>query len=294
MPSSSVRGCILAILAVMIWSGNFIIARWLHVEVPPVGLAFWRWTVATLALLPFVCTCLKNQTGVIKDNIFLLSVTAFLGVTVFNTLIYIAAHSTETVNLSLIAICAPIFIIIFDCIFYRTSFAYSKLIGIILGVAGVLLVISRGSLSRLTDLSFAPGDLIMLLGAMTFAVYTILVKKKPWDLSLQNFLGIVFLLGLIFLFPFYVLEHLLYKKMPVDSTIILAILYIGLMNSLLAFSLWNKAITLIGPSKVSFIYYLIPVFSGIFAVLLLGEPLLLIHALSLICIVSGILIASRN
>jgi drug/metabolite transporter (DMT)-like permease len=289
----TLSGYLFALGATAIWSGNFIIARGLSEIVPPVSLAFWRWAVAVIVFLPFALKPLIAEREQLRKHISYLSVTAFLGVTVFNTLIYIAGHTTSALNLSLIAITFPIFIIILSRMLYGELITANKILGIVLVTSGVVLLITKGNLSVLLNISFAVGDLWMLSASVIFAVYSILIKQKPKELSILSFQLSTFSLGLLFLLPFFVWESNTVPSGNYDITTVLSILYLGIFASLTAFVLWNKAIVTIGPSKSALIYYTLPLFSGFLAYLLLNEGIGMMHLFSALLIVSGILTANR-
>ena len=175
----ALSGYLFALGATAIWSGNFIVARGLSDIVPPISLAFWRWVVAVIAFLPFALKPAIAERQQLLQNIRYLSVTALLGVTVFNTLIYVASHTTSALNLSLIAITFPIFIIVLSRLFYGEKITANKLLGVALVTMGVVVLITKGKLSVLHDISFAVGDLWMLSASVIFAIYSILVKQKP-------------------------------------------------------------------------------------------------------------------
>ena len=285
-------GYLFAIGATAIWSGNFIIARGLNESIPPVSLAFWRWVVAVIVFLPFALKPLIVEWGILKKHIPYLSVTSLLGITIFNTLIYFAGHTTTAINLSLISVTFPVFIVILSRIFFREMITLNKRIGIILVTAGVVLLITKGTLSKLLNISFSIGDLWMLLAAMTFTVYSILLKRKPEHLSIWAFQLSTFILGLIFLCPFFIWEHRTAPFVEFDTKTVFSILYVGIFASLSAFVLWNKAIMKVGPSKAGMIYYTLPLFSGVSAYLFLNEAVTVIHFYSGLLIVSGILTAN--
>ncbi len=286
------RGYIYAVSAVAIWSGNFIIARGLNDTIHPVELAFWRWTVAILVFLPFGLKPLLAEREILKKHIPYLALTSILGITLFNTLIYFAGHTTTAMNLSLISITFPVFIVILSRIFFRETITHYKLIGIILVIAGVVFLVTGGDLSRLARISFAVGDLWMLLAALTFSLYTLLLRRKPEDLSVMALQMTTFLTGLLFLSPFFIWTRISTPAASFETKTVLSILYVGIFASLTAFVLWNKAIVTIGPVKAGLVYYTLPLFSGILAFLVLGEEITIIHLLSAIFIVSGILTAN--
>ena len=163
-------GYCFAIGATAIWSGNFIIARGLNESIPPISLAFWRWVVAVVVFLPFALKPLIVEWQTLKKHLPYLSITALLGISIFNTLIYFAGHTTTAINLSLISITFPIFIVILSRIFFGELITVNKGIGILLVAAGVVFLITKGALASLLNIAFAIGDVWMLLAAITFAV----------------------------------------------------------------------------------------------------------------------------
>ncbi len=285
-------GYTFAIGATAIWSANFIIARGLSTSITPVTLAFWRWVVAVLVFMPFALKKLISEWDFVKKNILYLVITALLGITIFNTLIYFAGHTTTAINLSLISITFPIFIIILSRFFFSELFTVNKGIGILLVAVGVVSLITRGDFSRLLNLTFAIGDFWMLLASIIFAVYSILIRRKPKELSIWTLQLSTFILGLIMLFPFFVWDSITNPIPVFETRIVFAILYVGIFASLSAFVLWNKAVASVGPSKAGMVYYTLPLFSGFLAWFLLGEEISIVHFYSMLLIVPGILLAN--
>ncbi len=287
-------GFAFALGATMIWSGNFIVARGLNEAVNPATLALFRWLTACLVLLPVAGATAWQEREIIWKNLGYLLPTAFLGVTVFNTLIYLAARTSNALNLSLIATSTPIFIIIFARIFLGELITMARAGGLLLAVFGVVLLITRADLSMLLNLSFAVGDLWMIMAAAIFGGYSILIRKKPVQISLSVFLMSTFLFGLVMLLPWAGLEIILEGLPRLSMDIVGAVLYIGIGASLAAFFLWTRAIEIIGPSTAGLIYYTLPLFSGLGAFLILGEPVGWVHAVSGVMIFGGIIIATRR
>ena len=292
--NSMLMGYFLAVVATVIWAGNFIVARALNQEILPVGLAFWRWAIAVATLAPFALRSTVEDWKLVQKHLPYLTVSALLGVTAFNTLIYIAGHTTQALNMALIATSSPIFIVLMSRLFYGEAISLRRAAGMMVVVSGVLMLIARGSLERLLSISFAIGDLYMLLAAIVFAGYTMLVKRKPPNLRMTTFTLCTFSLGLLFLWPFYALESWIYHPVVFNLSIALALLYVGVLSSVVAFLAWNQAIGLIGPSRTALIYYLIPVFSGIAAWMFLGEAISWLHIFSTFAIVSGIIMTNRK
>ena len=288
------KGAFFALLATLLWSVNMVIASGIKGHIPPIGMAFWRWTIACIVLAPFAIKSTIENFKTVKKHIRYLILTAVLGITIFNTLIYFAGKTTSAVNLSLIAISIPLFIVVLSRIIFKEKVSNTKLVGITTIIMGVLVLITKGSLEALLHINFTIGDLLMLVACFFFAYYTILVRQKPDYLTPKVFLFSVFVIGTIFLFPFYLWEHLFHKKVILDTKTILATSYVGIFASLVSYYLWNEAIRLIGTSKTALIYYLIPVFSGILAYFFLGQAIVITQIISMGIIITGLLITNRK
>ena len=270
------------------------IARGINDKIHPVSLAFWRWTVATIVVFPIIIKSVYTQRKVLRKHAGYLVVTSILGVSIFNTLIYIAGQTTSALNLSLISITFPVFTIILARIFLKESITVSKTGGVMVIIFGVMLLVSKGNLNSLLGMSFAIGDVWMLLASLIFAIYSLLVKSRPLEIKPQSFLGSTFLIGLIFLSPFYLFSLNGSDSGLYDQVTIYSILYIGIFASVVAYFFWNRSVDLLGPSKASMIYYTIPIFSGILAYIFLNEKIMPVHLISGLLIISGIFIANRK
>jgi drug/metabolite transporter (DMT)-like permease len=292
--SGSVTGYALVLCATLIWSGNFIIARALSDSIPPVTLAFLRWLTAVLVFLPFGLRTLYRNAALIRKHIRYLALTGLLGVTLFNTIVYIAADTSAAFNLSLMAICSPAFVVVFARIFLADPFTIGRIVGLFLAMFGVILLVTEGQLGRLIDLTFTAGDIWMLIAAAVFAGYSILVGLKPAELGSMVFLGSIFILGLLFLLPWLAWELAGPVSIRFSWTAFGCVIYLGVGTSLLAFLCWNHAIALIGPARAAIAYYCLPLFSGVEALILLDEPIHLIHVVSGILVLGGIIIATKD
>jgi len=287
-------GYLFAVASTAMWSVNFLVARALKGSVPPVSLAFMRWTVAALVFMPFAVRSVIRERVEIRRHFGYIAASAFLGVTVFNTVIYYAGRTTTALNMSLISITFPIIIIVLSRVFFGERISAKRFAGILIVVAGVVFLLTGGRPSNLLDVEFAVGDLLMLVTAAIFASYSLLIRRRPASLSLTTFQFSTFVVGVVFLAPFFVWERAVSVPLVLDGLVISAVLYIGIFASLAAFVSWNKATERIGAAKAGLVYYLMPVFSGLSAWLLLGEPLGIIHLVSMAIIVVGIFLASKD
>lgn len=286
-------GFLCALLAVSIWSGNFIIASGFVDALPPITLAALRWLTATIAFLPFAIKHMRREKDALRNYAFPTIVAAIAGVTLFNTLVYISARTTDTVNMALFATTTPIFVVILARLFLKEPISLFRSIGLVVAIGGMLTIATQGNPDVLLNMTFRVGDLWMLFAGFLWAVYSIIVKRKPANISQTSFLGAVFLIGVIPLMPAAIIEQQFHPQWVMTPAIIGATLYIGLGASLAAFFLWNIAVMHIGPGTAALFQYFMPVFSGIGAFFLLNQPITASHAIGFILIFTGVVLATR-
>ncbi|MGN6490845.1 MAG: DMT family transporter [Agriterribacter sp.] len=288
-------GILLAILAVTIWSGNFIVARGVIHHVSPIALAFYRWVSASLIIAPFAIKPFRKEWALTKKSLLYLFVTSLFGITLFNTFVYVAGHYTTAINLALIGTTSsPVMVIIMAAIFLKEKIDVFKLTGMLLCIAGVLFLLAQGSWHNLVNFRFTAGDKWVLLGAFCFAVYNIMVRRKPVGFSSLNFLFIIFWAGTLILFPFYVWDVQRQPPVQCNANLVFIVLYLGLGTSVIAYWCWNIAIASLGAGRTALFGNLIPVFAGIEAAVFLQETFSWVHVVSMIAVFTGILLANRK
>lgn len=292
---SQLAGAGLALLAVIIWSGNFIIARAVIHDISPFSLSFFRWLCAAVCILPFSVKKIYEERTVIIASWKYLFWTALFGVTLFNTFVYIGGHYTTAINLALIGTTSsPVIAIILARIFLKEEINLSKFSGMLLCAAGVLFLLSNGSWNNLVNFHFGTGDKWVLLGATCFAVYNILTRKKPSGISASSFLGIIFSTGTILLIPFYIWD--VKHELPVQWSVnlIYIILFLGIGSSVISYLLWNSAIERLGAGRTAIFGNLLIIFSSIEAALILHEAFTWVHVVGMLLVFGGILLANRK
>jgi drug/metabolite transporter (DMT)-like permease len=283
----------LAVLATLIWSGNFIIARGVIKTIPPVTLAFYRWLTATIIIAPFAWKYFTTEIMIVKQHILFFLLVAVTGVSMFNTFVYVAGHYSSAINMAILGTCSsPIMSVILARIFLKERIPTLRIIGMIVCVAGILLLLSKGSVSNLLAFRFTKGDWWILAAALTFAIYNTTVRKKPAGMHPVNFLFVVFLLGTVVLLPFYLYELNKQSGIAVNIANISAIIYLGLGASVICFLIWNKAIHALGSGRTALFGNLIPIFSSIEAVIILHEQFIWIYVVSMLLVFTGIVLAN--
>jgi drug/metabolite transporter (DMT)-like permease len=288
------EGYLFVLAATVIWSGNFIVARILSDSVPPVTLVVLRNIIAAAVLVPFIVKPLRREFGAILRHLVYLVFTAFLGITMCNTLLYVAAATSNALNLSLIAIFSPVFTVLFARVLLHDVLTVRRLTGLIAATVGVVLLVTKGQVHRLADVTFSEGDLWMLGQAASFALYSIMVQKKPRELSPLTFLFAMFVLGMLVVLPWFDWQQCGTMIIESSPAMIGAVLYLGIGPSLLAYLCWNQSVAIIGPTRAAFVYYCLPLFSGVEGLILLSEPVTVVHLLSGCFILGGVVFATNE
>jgi drug/metabolite transporter (DMT)-like permease len=291
--NQTVAGILLAILATLIWSGNFIIARSAAPSVPPVTLAFLRWSCASLIMLPLGWQAFMRDRKVVLQHWPSLAFAALAGVAVFNTLVYVAGHFSAAINLALIGTTSsPIFSFILARIFLKEQIPFQRLLGLLICIAGILMLLSRGSWEVLMHFRFSEGDWWILGAAFSFAVYNIMARKKPVAIGPVSYLFSTFWIGTLMLLPFALWEHNNTPGITWNANLVGMILYLGAGTSVAAFFCWNAAIARLGAARAAIFGNLIPLFSSIEAVLILKEQITWVHLSGMSIIVAGLITAN--
>ena len=288
-------GILLATVAAIIWAGNFVIARGVNLLIPPITLAFFRWSLATILMLPIAFKAFKKEWHILKKHVAYLFWVSISGIAIFNTCLYISGHYTTAINMALISTTSsPIFATIFAIIFIGERINAFRLTGMLVCLPGVLLLISKGSLQTLMSFTFSIGDLWALAGAIAFAVYNVLVRKKPATISATTFLLAIFGLGSLLILPGFLIEQVNAATIVWDNSLVMSLIYLGAGTSVVSFLCWNAAIKRIGAGTTVLFGNLIPIISTIEAVLFLHEPFQKIHMISAGIVIFGLILANSG
>lgn len=283
---------LLLILTTLFWSGNFVLSRGMHADIPPFALSFWRWTVALLILSFFGLKHLYRQRELVQQHKRFFIIQGILGVAGFNSLIYMAVQTTTAINAVLVNSCIPVLIVLISRVFYDDRLSVRQTAGVLVSLSGVLLIISQGKIGNLLELQFNSGDILVLIAALFWAFYSVNLKKYPKGLNPLGYLSGIVIVGLIVLLPLYFIELFFGSTMILSTASVVTILYIALFASVLAFIFWNRAVTILGANIAGPFIHLMPVFSTILAVIFLNESLTAHHIQAIILIFGGIVMTS--
>jgi drug/metabolite transporter (DMT)-like permease len=277
----------------LFWAGNAIVARGIAGEVPPIALAFWRWAVAAVVILPFAWRHLARDVPKMRAHWPIMLLLTTLGISVFNTFLYIAAHTTTAINIVMLQTAMPIVVVLATFAIFRETVTAVQAAGIAASFAGTLILIAHGDPAVLLGLDFKRGDLWMLAAVVCYAVYTALLRLRP-PVHGFSFAFASFALGAALLLPFYIAETILVGPLPVSAGSLTAIAYVAVFASVLAYMAFNRTVELLGANTAGLAVHLIPVFGIVLAVLLLGERLHPYHGVGIALIAVGLWLATRK
>jgi drug/metabolite transporter (DMT)-like permease len=283
---------VLLVLPPLFWSGNFVLGRAVRADVPPIGLAFWRWAIGSLLVIGFAWPYLRQDWAIIRRNWGMILWLSFLGVTLFNTLVYLGLQSTMAINALLMQSTMPVMIGLMSYLFFREIVTPLQALGILLSLGGVMMIVVQGNLQLLTSLALNSGDLLVFIAVAGYAAYSALLRRRP-PLHPLSFLAITFILGTLILVPFYLGEHLAGRVMTFDRLTVLTIAYVAIFPSVLAYLCFNRGVELVGANRAGLFVHLMPVFGSILAIIFLGETFRWFHGLGIGLILAGILLATR-
>ncbi len=279
---------LLLVLTTLFWSGNFVISRGMHTEIPPLALSFWRWLFALVILVFFALPHLYRQRRIVRRHLGFICIQGVLGVAAFNSLIYMAVQSTTAINAVLVNSCIPVLIAVCSWVMFKEVMHPRQCLGVLVSLVGVTLIISRGEPGSLLELDFNRGDLLVLLAALVWSLYSTNLKRYPPELHPFAYLLSIVIAGLVCISPMYAIELAQGQTFQFNGSTFLSILYVAVFASVLAFIFWNRAVRTVGANKAGPFIHLMPVFSSILAMIFLGERMYGYHLAGIGLIFAGI------
>jgi drug/metabolite transporter (DMT)-like permease len=284
---------VLLVLTVLFWSGNFILGRAMRADVPPVALAFWRWTGASVIVMIFAWPHVRRDWPVLQRNWGILLLLAFLGVATFNTLVYTGLQWTIAINAFLLQSLMPVLIVLLSFLIFRERITGQQGIGILVSLTGAALIIIQGDPALLRTLEFNRGDLLVFVAVALYAGYSVMLRKRP-ALHPLSFLAATFVLGALMILPLYLHEHFNVRSLTLTGPALLTLAYVMVFPSILSYLFFNRGVELVGANRAGLFMHLMPVFGSILAVIFLGERFRWYHGVGIGLIAVGIWLATRR
>jgi drug/metabolite transporter (DMT)-like permease len=280
-------------LTMLFWAGNINVGRYAAGHVPPIALGTLRWIGATLILLPFALPYLRADWPVIRKHAVMITLLSLLSISAYNTLTYYGLQYTEAINAVILQSTGSLVLVGFTFLLFGERLGPLQLFGMLLSLAGVAVVVSRGDWDTFLHYRLNVGDFILLAAIASYSLYSALLKKRP-PLHPMSFVALTMGWGSILLLPFLAAEIAGGRSVPLDVKSALIIAYVVIFPSLLAHFFFFRGVELIGANRAAPLMYLIPVLATALAIAFLGEQLHAFHIAGFLLVIGGVLIATRS
>lgn len=278
----------------MFWAGNIVVGRGMRADIPPVAMAFWRWSIACTIVLAMVGAQLYVKRAVLMRSWRVLLLLGLINIVCFNTMCYIGLRSTTATNGTLLNSAVPIFIIPFAWLILKERVTGLQVVGMLVSLLGVAVVVSQGNLGALAHLSVNVGDAWILAAMILWSFYTVVLRFKPAELGGLAFLGAIILAGLPMLGLLYAWELSTGARFELNTRTAAALAYYGTMPSVLAYLFYNQAVATVGPNRAGIFVHLVPIFGVLLSVTFLGEKPALFHFVGMSLVFVGIYASTRR
>ena len=284
---------LLLCITALCWAGNAIVGRLAAGHIAPVTLSFLRWSMAFLIILPFAWKHLARDWGAIRGRLGTMIVLSITGVAAFNTLQYWALEHTQALNTLLLQSAAPLIVALWSLILLGVRLTLAQAFGVLLSLAGVLVILLHGDLTTLKNIDFNKGDLIFTVALAIFALYSVLSLKRPAIHGL-SFVAFTFGCGAACLIPLLIWELSARPSMAIDTANLLTLFYVALFPSTLAYLCFNRGVQLIGANRAAPFFHVVPVFGTVMSIVFLGEHPQAFQFLGFALVLTGVFVASRK
>ena len=275
-------------------ASNLIVARGGVEYVPPISLAFWRWAVVFLLLLPFTYKSLKKNFKFIKQEYKRIFFIGSMGCGVCGAFPFLAGQTTTVTNMGIIYSSSPIFIILISGIFFKEKINFLRIVGLFSCLVGVFAIIIKGDLSLLISLKFTIGDLWMLASAIGWALYSIYLFYWKSQLPIFQRFTLVAFFGVISLLPFYIIEEVAVQRTVFNPQFFLWVLFAAISPGIIAFTLYTQAQKSLGASLTGFTLYVFTIYAAIYGFIFFDEKLETFHYLGTVLVFFGVYLAKKN
>ena len=275
-------------------ASNLVVARGGVEYVPPISLAFWRWTLVFLILLPFTYVALKKNYRIMKKEYKKLFFLGTTGCGICGAFPFLAGQTTTVTNMGIIYTSSPIFIILISSIFFNEKIGLTKIIGLITCLIGVFAIIIKGDFNLLINLNFTIGDLWMLAAAIGWALYSIYLFYWKTKLEIFQRFTLIAFFGAISLLPFYIGEEIFFAKTSFDSKFFMWVIFAAISPGIIAFTLYTVAQKKLGASLTGFTLYIFTIYGAIYGYFLFEEKFENYHLIGTILVFIGVYLAKKK
>jgi drug/metabolite transporter (DMT)-like permease len=284
---------ILFLLVPVFFSSNIVFGRGISGDIGPFITAFLRWFGATLIMLPFLYRSKTACLAFVRQNVGLWLTLGILGMGICGGFVYWALTLTTASNATLIYTTSSLFIILFQWLFQGRQLVCREILGMMIAFAGVATIVLKGNPQALLHLGFNIGDLGVLMAAVAFAAYSLLLRNEAAGaMPPLSLFGLLAASGAVVLFPPALIELAAGGPVPDSASDWMKLAGIIAFASLAAFYCFQHSVRIFGPAKAGVTLYLMPPVSIILAVLFLGESFEPYHAAGMLLVLGGVVLAT--
>jgi drug/metabolite transporter (DMT)-like permease len=276
------------------WSSNYLIARLARDVIHPHGLAFWRWTLALLLMLPFVGAGLLARREALRREWPQLLVLGGLGMWICGAWVYIGGQSTSAANMALIYAASPVAIAVVGVKVLHERMSGAQKVGVCFALAGVLFVIAKGDIDNLLAVRLTVGDGWIAAAAIAWTAYSVLLKRWPSALGPGERLAAIIAGGLVVLLPFTVWEGWHAPPLPFGTRGLVLVVLAAVLPGVLSYGAYSLLQRELGAARTALLLYLAPVYGALLAWAVLGEPPRWYHVAGAALILPSIWLATRQ
>jgi drug/metabolite transporter (DMT)-like permease len=277
------------LLAVLIWSINAVVSKVSATAIDPAAISFYRWALALIVLTPFVLPGALRNWPAIRANWWKLMILGLLGMVLYQSLAYYAAHSVSALFMGILNSLIPLLTVLIGIFVLRVAPTVGIALGSILSLGGLVWLVSAGQPGLLLQHGIGKGELMMFAASASYALYGVLTKR--WAIPLPNWqsLYVQIVFGVVLLLPNFLMAH----DVQLTSQNIPLVLFAGIPASIAAPFLWIQGVMRLGANKASIFMNLAPVFTAIIAVLFLHEQLHSYHLIGGGIALLGVILSQR-
>jgi drug/metabolite transporter (DMT)-like permease len=257
-------------LATLFWSSNFIAGRALRGAIDPFTLNFLRWAIALACLAPFAWPRSPAVWQALRREWRLVAALGLTGIACFHTMSYYALQATTAASALLVLSLAPVATMIGAALIERKRPGPRQVAGMLVSVLGAAVLVTRG-VPGLPAGGFNTGDLVMLVGTLVWASYSLLLRRRPPAIPPITLLAASAAAALLMMAPFVVLTGTTRLDTLARPEVLLPLLYVAVFASAIGFQLWSYGVASLGPARAGQFVHLMPVFGPVLSFLLLGE-----------------------
>jgi len=280
------------VATLLLWSGNWIVARAVRDEVSPGMATAGRLLIVLALLLPFVLPSLLPKLRTLSRRGWIaLAALGFSGGGLHLALQWLGLHYTTATSGILYLSTSPIFILLL-AIPLGERIRAAQWAGVLISLAGVATIASEGSAARLAALSFNRGDVMALVSMVMWSSYTVLLRRRHDSLGTLELIVMVCAFGLLFVTPWVAVEILLGRGVRLTVTGAAAIAYSAVGSLLLAYAGWTYVVTRLGAARAGVTLHLMPAFGVILSAIFLREFPSWYHFAGIGLILAGVALSS--